>query len=385
MKVLYVVNNLYGVGNGLNASARTSIANLKKMGLDVRSLSMANRLADSPQPEFIVPAYKFPLFQPLIEAQNYYFAETDYDVVREALEWADIVHLEEPFGLQYRVACMANAMGVPVVGTYHLHPENIFCNIKMSWCRSLNGALLWLWKVFIFDKCSHLQCPTQNVTDRLARFKFKAKLHTISNGLTIYGDSMENSCQTDPYLITCIGRLSNEKDQYTLLRSMRYSKYADKIQLYFAGAGPEEHRIKLYAEDLVEAGVIKNKPKFGFHTIDQLNELSSKAYLYIHCADVEVEGLSCVEALRQGSVPVIAKARLSGTPQFALDSRSLFKAGNARDLAAKIDWWIEHPAEHDEMRPKYKASVEQYEISKSMEQLVDMYKIAIAENDNRNK
>lgn len=379
VKILFVINNIYGVGNGLNASARTTVANLRKAGQEVRVISMKNKDPQGPQPDYIVPSYKFPIFQPLIEAQNYYFAETDYDVLREAISWADVIHVEEPFGLEYRAAVMAAEMKKPCVGTFHLYPENIFCNIKMSWCKTFNHGLMWLWKVFVFDKCSYIQCPTKNVADRLARFKFKAKLPVISNGMTVTGAPVTQDCQTDPYLITCIGRLSNEKDQYTLLHAMKYTKYADKIQLYFAGAGPEEQRIKLIADEFVDRGIIKIKPKFAFHTIDELNELSSKAYLYIHCANVEVEGLSCVEALRQGSVPVIAKAKYSGTPQFALDERSLFRAGNARELAAKIDWWIEHPKEHDEMRPLYSQSVNKYEISKSIEQLIEMYQNAISE------
>lgn len=378
MKVLFAINNLYGVGNGLNASARTTIKHLKEMGVDVRTISMANKDPEGPQPEYIVPSYKFPLFQPLIEAQNYYFAQTDYDVAREAVAWADVVHLEEAFGLEYRVACIAQEMGKPVVGTFHLYPENMFCNIKMTWCKTFNHGCMWLWKKFVFDKCSHIQCPTQTVTDRLKRFHFKAKLHTISNGMTVNSEPIVQPAQTNPYLITCIGRLSNEKDQYTLLHAMEYSKYNHKIQLYFAGAGPEEHRIKLIAEELYSRGIIRRKPKFAFHTIDELNQLSSKAYLYIHCANVEVEGLSCVEALRQGSVPIIAMAPLSGTPQFALDERSLFRAGNAKELARKIDWWIENPEEHEHMRPLYRESVKKYEIHKSMEQLIDMYKEAMA-------
>lgn len=378
MKILFVVGNFYGLGNGLQASARTTVQYLRDAGEDVRVISMANPDPDGPQPEYIVPRYDFPLFQSLIEAQNYVFAQTDYKVAREAVAWADVVHLEEPFGLQYRVGKIAKRMGKPVVATFHLFPENMFCNIKMTWCKTFNHSCMWLWKRFIFDMCSDIQCPTQCVADRLARFHFKARLHVISNGMKVNNDPIDQPAQTDPYLITCIGRLSNEKDQYTLLRAIKYSKYSEKIQLFFAGAGPEEHRIKLLAEELYNRHFIKRKAKFGFLNMDQLNELSSKAYLYIHCANVEVEGLSCVEALRQGSVPVIATSPLSGTPQFALDERSLFRAGKARELARKIDWWIDNPEEHEHMRPLYRKSVEKYEIHKSIQQLIDMYKKAIA-------
>lgn len=58
-----------------------------------------------------------------------------------------------------------------------------------------------------------------------------------------------------------------------------------------------------------------------------------------------------MEALACGLVPVIANSPLSATPQFALDDRSLFQAGNAGDLADKIDYWIEHPEERAAQGP----------------------------------
>ncbi len=378
MKVLLVINNINAKGNGLDASARTTIKHLKDRGIEVRTLSMASQDTDRPQPEYALDEFIFPIFQPLISAQNYCFAKPDSKVIREALEWADIVHIEEPFGLQRRVVREASRMGIPIVGTLHIFPENIFCNIKMAWSRFLNHGMMWIWKKTVFDYCSDIQCPTECVADRLRRFRYKAELHTISNGLTLSGSVADVPCRTDPYLITCIGRLSNEKDQYTLLHAMEYSRYSDRIQLHFAGAGPEEQRIKYVADDLYSRGLIKSKPIFGFYTIDELNRLSSTAYLYVHCATVEVEGLSCVEALRQGSVPVIARSPLSGTSQFALDERSTFKAKRPKELAAKIDWWIENPDEHEHMRPLYRASVEKYAISKSIDQLIEMYEKAIA-------
>lgn len=70
--------------------------------------------------------------------------------------------------------------------------------------------------------------------------------------------------------------------------------------------------------------------------------------------------MSCMEAFSSGLVPIIADSRQSATPQFALDEHSLFKAGDADDLAAKIDWWIEHPEFRVEMEKAYSISGEKY-------------------------
>ena len=168
-----------------------------------------------------------------------------------------------------------------------------------------------------------------------------------------------------------------EKDQPTLLEAMKYSKYADRIQLYFAGRGPEADAIKEKAHKLYEDGIVKYDPIFQFHDRDGLRKLAAEADLYIHCATVEVEGLSALEALQQAVVPVIAKGELTATSQFALDEHSLFPTKDPEALAACIDYWLDHPVERQEMGWRYAESTEEYDIHKSIAALIDMFRQAV--------
>ena len=101
--------------------------------------------------------------------------------------------------------------------------------------------------------------------------------------------------------------------------------------------------------------------------------------LYVHAADMEIEAMSCMEAFAGGLVPIIANSSKSATPQFALDDRSLFAAGDSADLARKIDYWIEHPQEKAEMEHRYAASAEAYNLDRCVRQAEDMFRMAIAE------
>lgn len=378
MKILFVCNSIYAKGNGLAVSARATVDYLRRKGLDVKVLSMENTELGGPQPEFPLKPFYIPLFQKLIVNQGFAFASSDMKVLREAVEWADVIHLEEAFVLEWRVANLARKMGKPCVATFHLHPENILSSIAFGKVRWINDWLLRQFQRFVFDKCVAMQCPSKSVYDRLEKAGFKAKLYLIPNGISLEGDHHQGVPQTDPYLITCVGRLSNEKDQYTLIRAMQYSRHRDNIQLHFAGKGPCAKKMKKMAHKLYTGGVVKYDPIFAFHTAAELTELARKAYLIVHCAIFEVEGLSLPEALREGAVPVIAECELSATSQFALDERSKFPAEDARALAEKIDWWIEHPEARAEMAPKYMASIDKYEIHKSMDMLEEMYKSVIA-------
>ena len=376
MKILFVVNNFYASGNGLSASARRTVKYLREAGEEVRVLSGRNHEAETPQPDYVLADFHVPVFDGLVQSNGYKFAKTDFAVIRRAVRWADVVHLEEPFIIQVVTARIARYYKVPCTATYHLHPENLFCSINLGDWKFLNYSTLLTWRDFVFNLCSDIQCPTENVLERLKKFGFKARLHLISNGIIPdlnIRPKEENEDPNRPFLIVCIGRLSVEKDQPTLLEAMKYSKYADRIQLYFAGRGPEADAIKEKAHKLYEDGIVKYDPIFQFHDRDELRKLAARSDLYIHCATVEVEGLSALEALQQAVVPVIAKGELTATSQFALDEHSLFPTKDPEALAACIDYWLDHPVERQEMGWRYAESTEEYDIHKSIAALIDMF------------
>lgn len=378
MNILFVINNFYGHGNGLNSSARNAVGNLRSSGQNVRILTMRSENPNDPLPDYPLRKFNFPIFQKLIEKQSYCFAVSDATMIRKALEWADVVHIEETFVLQWRTVRMARKMGVPCVSTYHIHPENITFSLGMGWCRPLNVLVLKMFQKLVFDRCSDIQCPTLNVMERLKRYRFKSELHVISNGIRIPEERIvAGRPDTDPLFILSIGRLSNEKDQTTLMKAMRYCRNAGRIQLYLAGQGPKEKRVRRQADRLYADGVVKYPVQTGFHSPDELREMSRRAYLNIHMAVIEVEGLSCIEAIREGSVPVIAKGPLTATSQFALDERSIFPIRDAKALAERIDWWIEHPEERLAMGQKYADSARSYDVDLSTAALIGMYENAI--------
>ena len=381
MKVLFVVNNFYASGNGLSASARRTVKYLREAGLDVRVLSGRNHEAETPQPDYVLKDFKVPVFDSLIQSHGYKFAKADFAVIEEAVKWADVVHLEEPFILQMVTVRIAKRLGVPCTGTYHLHPENLFCSINLGDWKFLNSNTLRIWRDLVFNLCTDIQCPTENVMERLRKFGFKSRLHLISNGIIPDRNVRVEEPSDDPdrpFLVVCIGRLAVEKDQPTLLEAMRFSKYAKRIQLYFAGRGPEADSIKARARALYDEGVVAYEPIFKFHDREGLRELAAKADLYIHCATVEVEGLSALEALQQAVVPIIAEGDLTATSQFALDERSIFPTKDAKALAECIDYWLDHPVEREEMGWKYAESTEDYDISKSISALIEMFEAAVA-------
>ena len=402
LKLLFVINNLYTRGNGLSASARRTITLLRGRGHDVRVLSSGTteqaQACNFTAPEFTLPTRHFPLADAIISAQGYAFAKPKRKVIKQAVAWADVVHLEEPFGLQARTAHAAKHAGKPVLATYHIHPENITATIHLDGVWPLNALLLASWRRRIYALAQVVQCPSDSVHQRLQRWGLEDKLVTISNGVGLAPskpaagtkteccapgvrqvETKQTSGEAQPeseqiYRLLVVGRFSREKDQATILKAMRHSRYASQIQLVFAGRGPTEKSLRRAASCLVRDGVLKHAPSFDFFDAAGLDAQAEQADLYIHAAFIEVEGLSCLEVLRHGVVPVIAHSPLTATSQFALDAHSRFKARDPKALARAIDYWLSDNDRRQTEAQKYLNIGAHYDINDCVSRLELVYR-----------
>ena len=402
LKLLFVINNLYTRGNGLSASARRTITLLRERGHDVRVLSSGTteqaQACNFTAPEFALPARRFPLADAIISAQGYAFAKPKRKVIKQAVAWADVVHLEEPFGLQARTAHVAKRAGTPVLATYHIHPENITATIHLDGLWPLNALLLASWRRRIYALARVVQCPSDSVRQRLQRWGLGDKLVTISNGVGLAPSKPAAGTKTEycapggrqvetkqtpgeaqpegeqVYRLLVVGRFSREKDQATILKAMRHSRYASQIQLVFAGRGPTEKSLRRAASHLVRDGVLKHAPSFNFFDAAGLDTQAEQADLYIHAAFIEVEGLSCLEVLRHGVVPVIAHSPLTATSQFALDAHSRFKARDPKALARAIDYWLSDNERRQAEAQKYLNIGAHYDINDCVSRLELVYR-----------
>ena len=380
LKILFVINDLYTHGNGLAASARRTIALLREHGHHVRVLSALPRDGDDcgvGMPEYVLPPLRIPLVDPLIASQGYAFARAKRREIERALAWADVVHLEEPFMLQAVVARRARARGVPALATYHIHPENLTASVYLDRCALLNRVILELWKRAIFNRSDLVQCPSRSVYERVLKLCVRAPLLLLSNGVPL-GEEMSGGGhevgESSVVRILVVGRFSREKDQATILRALRHSAHARSIQLSFAGRGPTERSLRASARRLLRRGVIAHPVRFAFMSADELAREASSCDLYVHAARIEVEGLSALEVLRHGVMPIIARGPLTATSQFALSEDSVFEVGDARALARAIDVWIDRgPVGRQREARRYRCVGERYDIRACVARLEEAY------------
>lgn len=374
MKILIVIDQFDNSNNGTTISARRFAKGLQEAGNEVYVVSTGDN-----QNEYKFNLKELPLppgISHIIKSQGMSFAIPNTEILEKAISSVDVVHFYMPFFISKAGLKICEKLNVPHTAAFHVQPENITYSIGLGTKTKVNDFIYTHYRDTFFNRFTHIHCPSQFIADELKKHGYTAKLHVISNGVDDefkYYPKEKLPEFKDKFVITMIGRYSNEKRQDVLIEAISKSKYANKIQLVLAGKGPKQEKYQKLGKFL------PNPPVMKFYPTDELIDLLKSTDLYVHSADAEIEAISCIEAFACGNVPIIANSKNSATKQFALVKESLFEAGNSNDLANKIDFWIEHEDYRKEMEIKYSKHAENYRLKNSIVKIEEMFNDAIRE------
>jgi 1-acyl-sn-glycerol-3-phosphate acyltransferase len=318
---------------------------------------------------FWVPELVVPIASRLAQRQNTVFANPVREVLVAAIKGADVVHIYQPWPLGRAAERIARQLGVPAIAAFHIQPENITYNIGLGWFPPAAHLVYVLLRLAFYGRFADIHCPSTFIAAQLRHHGYRARLHVISNGVTrCFRPGPARARAADgPFRILMVGRFSPEKRQEVLIRAVRRSRHATRIQLYFAGQGPREKRLRQMSSKLA------NPAQFGYYSQAELIALIRSCDLYVHASDVEIEGVSCMEAFACGLVPVISDSRRSATGQFALGPRNLFRSGDPSSLAERIDGWIDDPAALGAASDTYARYAELYAVERSARAIERVY------------
>ena len=129
MKILFAIDAYFTNNNGTSISAQRFADELRKRGHEVRILTSCD---ESRENIFSMPKLKIPFFQGLIEKHGFQFAKCRKRIIREAVQWADIVHCFMPFKLEAKTKKMADKLGRPSTSAFHVQPENITSSLGLG-------------------------------------------------------------------------------------------------------------------------------------------------------------------------------------------------------------------------------------------------------------
>ena len=379
MKIALIADFYGQHNNGTSVTAVRLVNNLRARGHDVTVVSPYEC-----REEGYVQLEKMhvPVFGGYIEGKNgIVFAKVDEEILRDVLLNSDIVHVLMPFSAGSASARMAYELGVPLIISFHVQPENITSHMFLMNSKLINR---FIYRIF-WNKCYQytrfIHCPSNFIAGELLNNGYHANLRVISNGvIPVFHkkEAVRPAVLQDKICILFIGRYADEKRHDLLIDAAAISKYADKIQLIFAGNGPRENKIKKRSQKLA------NLPILQLMTEEDLSLVINYCDLYVHPSDVDIEAISCIEAFSCGLVPVISDSRRSATKQFALTPENEFTAGDPNSLADRIDYWLDHPEEKEELSRQYIEFGKSYAIENCVDQMERMFYEVITDHAKEN-
>ncbi len=271
----------------------------------------------------IIDAMKVPLARPASRAN-----------IAEGLRGLDLVHMQFPFFLGAAVCRQAKRLGLPLICSFHVQPENLLYNLGLN-----SKALAWsLYKLFIWAMYRYADLvitPSHFAAEQLRKHGLKVPIEVLSNGVpAAFFELSKPPSASENFLVLSVGRMAPEKRHDLILSAVSQSRFRDKIQLRLIGTGPLEAKLKRQAAQL---GL---NAELGPVTDDVLMAAYRDADLFVHAGEVELEGMSVLEAMASGNAVLVSDSTESAANQFVTDPEARFKNRDLNDLTARIDAWL---------------------------------------------
>ena len=170
MRILFVIDILDSNNNGTSISAQRFASELKRRGHEVRILCADPQETDENgvalpvevTGKYIVPELIIPLFDPLVKKHGFAygsFMSKSRHIIREAVEWADVVHTFFPFPFDMVASRYAEKIGKPNTGAFHVQPENITSSLGCGKVRWVQNMMYRLFRNSHYYKYRHIHVP----------------------------------------------------------------------------------------------------------------------------------------------------------------------------------------------------------------------------------
>jgi glycosyltransferase involved in cell wall biosynthesis len=374
MRIVLVIDS-WSPGNGGVVAARRMVAELRGRGHDVALVTTKTEHSEEFGGDvFYVKGFYLPGIRESLESMNFKFARGDKKVFRRAFRGADVVHVQFPFFCAANAVRIAPEMDVPVVGACHIQRQNLIG--AMGQDKSIAETMINAWFNYeLFRRVEAVHCPSAMAADLIKSKGSTAHFRIISNGIpreyVPLADAERPDFFEDHFVLMNVGRFAQEKRQGLMIEAVKRSKHKDHIKLLICGKGEDEDDLKKASADLPV------EPQIRYISEEEKLLYLNTADMYLHSSLIELESLSCLEAIGCGLPCLIGNSPDSAASQFALDERLIFEMDDADDMAGKIDYWYEHRDELKNAKKDILVMADRYRMERAVSGMEQLYEDVI--------
>lgn len=232
----------------------------------------------------------------------------------------DIIHSHTEFGIGTFARIMSKQLNIPLVHTYHTMYEDYIHYITKGYFDKSSKKIVEYLTLFYCDKtASELIVPTKKTYDLFKeKYKVDRNIHIVPTGIEVERFFTENVDQKevekvrkelkikkDDFILLFVGRLAEEKNIVYLIDTVRDIIKRDKqnknIKFFIVGDGPDYEK---YQNLIKKYKMEENITLVGRIPWEDVPKYYQLANLFLTASKSETQGLTVVEAMAAGVVPV---------------------------------------------------------------------------------
>ncbi|MBE3089356.1 MAG: glycosyltransferase [Actinobacteria bacterium] len=284
---------------------------------------------------------------PKISHQNFSFSVFPRNYIKHIFTEfkPDIVHIADHFFISSAAVALAKKNKIKVVGTNYFTPYNAIDNFilkKNSLLYRILEKIFWHYFLNIFNNIDVVTTPTMAAKKIIQDVGLKKSINVISCGLDIekFKKNKPNNeifykykINTNKIIFLSASRLDREKRVDVLLEALSMLKDKIDFQFIITGRGIDKENLEKITlkKNLTDRVIFTD-----FVPDTELKALYSITDIFLTASEVELQGLSIMEAMASG-LPIIAASSMS-IPELVKDGINgyLFESGNAINASEKI-------------------------------------------------
>lgn len=300
----------------------------------------------------------------------------------------DVIHSHTEFGVGIFARIFAKQFNIPLVHTYHTMYEDYTHYITHGYFdKSSKKIVEYLTKFYCDKTATELIVPT-NKTYKLfkEKYKYEKNIHIIPTGIEVDRFFKENidikivntlrkqlNITKKDHVLLFVGRLAEEKNVEFLLNVMPKLKKKNKnIKLLIVGDGPDKNKFEVLTKKLEIDDKVVFTGKVPWEDVEYYYHL---AEIFVTASKSETQGLTVVEAMAAGIVPVcISDEAFSSAFTDKLDG---FSFRSEDEYIRIIDKLINSKEERERISKQSRISAEHLSSSQYAENVLVVYDRAI--------
>lgn len=389
MRILIANDQHWPMKSGVATAARTQAQGLAALGHDVLVLAPSQNGKSSQEHDENYDITRIRSL-PLPFRKNLRVSVTYDREIRQVIEGfnPDIVHVHTQLTVGLSTLRVASQLGIPVVATNHVMPDNMIKNIKaLTPVKRPATYLMNEYGVLLYKGARRIIMPTESVLGLFNLDRLGAPSLAISNGidLTKYSTRQPKKyiyeafdLPTDKKIIHWLGRLDGEKHLHVLIEAFaKLLDTHDDIHLLMVGTGNVESNLI----DLVEELDISEHVTFtGMVSDEDKYELHRTATVFAVPSPNELQCIAMLESMACGKPVVAVDAGALAELVHHDKTGYLVTVDDTDGFARSLGMILDSQDRINDFGAAARRTAEIHDVKKVMPRFVSLYDAVIEEN-----